>query len=180
MNKPQDTNPLELYLTEIKRAAEAECYHAAIVMALSVPDVCVTIQSKEPRSGPLGYTSWCRQYLQDGTDDHFKAVYYKLRCGVSHNAFFTHRDIKHFGFDRVIFSTPKTNISVRNVVLSRPDEKVYVMDAITFINSMTDAAREWLDKNASHPNVKRHLGKIIHHRADELLPFIAGAGPVLA
>jgi hypothetical protein len=77
---------METILEEIERALAAELWYAAIVMALTLPDICASLEAV-PNARPDGqrarYQSWVRRYgtyhLGVGDED-----CWSLRCGVVH------------------------------------------------------------------------------------------------
>jgi hypothetical protein len=166
---------LENILNEIKRTFDGGYYHAAITMALSIPDICVTLQSKEARSGPSAYQAWLKQYMFDGEDSYLPPVYYKLRCGVAHNAFFSHTDLRKMGFERVVFTLPNRGQGVHRIAIN---EALFLMSEC-FIDEMIEAAHKWYAANKRHPNVRKHQDKLIQMRSAGYKNYVSGL-PVLA
>lgn len=144
-----DQPPIESLLAEISNAIKANLPYAALMIALSVPDVCVTLQQDKPRADPDSYAEWVRKYLLDGKESPTGRMLYKLRCGVLHNAKGTHQDMKHFGFDRVIFTPPDSVYQVDGIVLNG----AATFSAERFCERMIAAARKWYEENKSDPRV---------------------------
>lgn len=91
---PQMTNPMEIGLAdEVRKALRAECYGAALVLALTIPDAYGQIAFPEEKVGKR-YKEWYRRYcgysfgseidgaLMPSFDAH---ACYKLRCELLHN-----------------------------------------------------------------------------------------------
>lgn len=81
MNRPPTT--LDLYLTDMLRSLCAGAQHSALALALTLPDICGSIEY--PNEGKVGvrYRNWCdtwgRMLAVSGADC------YALRCAYLHS-----------------------------------------------------------------------------------------------
>ena len=112
---------IEHIFEQITATLEAELPYPAIVMSLSLPDVCANLQlSEEAREGgqKKRYMRWCERYVCDALTNVLSAEdLWSLRCGVVHKGQFGNRQQK---FDRVYFSTgsPMTILHAENNVIN--------------------------------------------------------------
>ena len=146
-NETSDT-PLEAYLKEVRRTFDNGFYHAAIMMALAIPDVCATLQSKEARSGDKNYVAWLFDNAEPQELIAHPQIVYKLRCGVSHNAFLTHNDIKKMNIERIVLTIPETKNVVHGVKFedAASDVGPFLLDAGLLVDALLNAARRWYEK----------------------------------
>ena len=120
------TTPMDPVLLEIDKAIGARLYYLAVVMALTLPDICAAVEAENGRTHPDKYKAWYRQ--------HFAAYYpqltdedcYELRCGVVHQGRFGRRpDNPKLQYARVVFSLPSP---IGGVVVSLVAENVLNLD----------------------------------------------------
>jgi len=74
---------LDTYLRDMLRALDADAQHSALALALTIPDICGSIEfPKEPKVGRR-YTDWCdtwgKMLAVSGADC------YALRCAFLHS-----------------------------------------------------------------------------------------------
>lgn len=85
-------NPLEHILGDIEKALAAEFHYLAIVVSLTVPDICAALERDPAQRRKIGetYVAWCKTNLEPHYT-HFTAEdCYRLRCGVIHEGKFGH------------------------------------------------------------------------------------------
>lgn len=171
--KVSPTSPLEPILQEIEQAIGAELFHAAIAVALTIPDICAALARDDGRSDPKAYVAWF--------DDNVPKLEglpgdqaYKLRCGFLHQARSNRGDMK---WTRVMFGLEGAHDqmflqgNMWNGVM-QPD--TYVIDAAFFCATVVKAARSWYETHADDPNVRKHIGHVVRYRPNGLAPFVGG------
>src|SRR5689334_18703005 len=111
MNSP---TPLESILADMNRAIEARLYYPALLVALTIPEICCALLEKD--ATPVGhkrYMAFIDKYAPHG--DPVKKIVglglssldcYRLRCGVVHRGNAAgHREAP---WTHVLFSLPET------------------------------------------------------------------------
>src|ERR1700722_11103901 len=77
-------NPVEALLQEIEKAIKAELFYLALLLTLTLPDICAALERADGRtSGPL-YKKWYKANMADGGLSPDEA--YELRCTVAHQS----------------------------------------------------------------------------------------------
>jgi hypothetical protein len=72
-----------LFVLNLERTMAAECYLAAVVLALAIPDVCGALEEPSGHATGATYKRWCERHLPN--DPRLRAVdRWKLRCSVLH------------------------------------------------------------------------------------------------
>ena len=91
----QMMNPMEISLAdEVRKTLQAECYGAALALALTIPDAYGQIAFPEEKKVGKRYMDWYRQYCgyalssrmgKDPMPAFDALACYKLRCELLHN-----------------------------------------------------------------------------------------------
>src|SRR5947209_8449883 len=115
-----DQVPLELssILHEIERALDAKLYYLAIAVALSVPDICASLEfdpANPRRANQDTYATWCDANIRPRFKNLTGEDIYRLRCGVLHFGHFGHDKAQ---FNRVMFIGPESAIKAHDVVVT--------------------------------------------------------------
>ena len=94
---------LDWQTQQIRLALSAHLYHPAIVVALTLPDICAALESPTGETtGPL-YKTWYANHLSQDLPDITAQDMWSLRNGVLHQGKFGN---KNFLYDRVSFALP--------------------------------------------------------------------------
>jgi len=191
-----DKVPIEIrsILSEIEKALNAKLYYLAIAVALSVPDICSSLEfdpDNPKRASGDTYSAWCNVSMRgafknlDGWDLYF------LRCGVLHFGHFGHKKAK---FNRVIFIGPESQIKGHDVIMfvspgvniglmgaedTSVGRKILQLEVVPFCETIMKAAREWSIAKATDHFVQRNLPRLVRYRPDGLPPFSIGV-PTIA
>lgn len=164
---PPPPPPIEMVIHEIERALEHRLYYLAIMIALTLPDVCSALETPDGRANDGLYRRWYKKHLKQRFGALSPSDCWSLRCGVVHQG---RMGVKNQKFSRVIFTTPETSVRITNCIIN--DALVY--DAELFCLEVIRAVREWYDQAKEQPNVKANLPNLVHFRPHGLLPYIAG------
>src|SRR5258706_11683391 len=91
--------------TEMDRALSFGMFYLAIVLALTIPDICTALESPNGRATEKGYRNWCKRwFLVRGYNRHLTdADLWRLRSGLVHQGRMGHPGME---FSRVIFTLP--------------------------------------------------------------------------
>ncbi len=111
MTQQSVPSPLASILDDIKRAIEAKLYYPALVVALTVPEICVTLcWDRNMMVKEKHYAAFVDKYtspLELGLDG---LSCYRLRGGVIHRE--NAAGHPKFSGTHVIFTTPETGASI--------------------------------------------------------------------
>jgi hypothetical protein len=165
------TFPLHHLLDEINKAATSGLPFLAVAMAVSLPDICVSLASQDGQSDGIRYRQWCKlnlgpEFRYVTSDD-----LWSMRCGVLHNGRFG--ELKH-GVAKVIFM-PSGASTLTN---SRIGE-AYLYSIVDFCKSFTKAVEDWFEKNKNDATVQSNLPRLMRWQPNGIAPYVIGS-PVLA
>ena len=73
---------MERIIKEIKGCIDHQYYFAALVLALTLPDVCVSFEKHQP-NGVQTYSEWCDKWMGKCVNIDGKIIY-ALRCAMVH------------------------------------------------------------------------------------------------
>lgn len=173
--------PLEIILSDIEKALQAELWYVALAVTLSLPDICSLLElPEEERSKRRKYAAWFdrnmgRHYRFLTGDD-----CYSLRGGVVHHGKFGHVQAR---YDRIGFTFPGRNRPRIGELLSEDNggikESMLVLDVEMFCSTMLAAVREWFTANANNPVVLANLPNVVRTQLHGVPPHIVGV-PVIA
>lgn len=166
MRKP--AHPLEATLQQIELALQAKLYYLAVVMALTLPDICAALEDERAYSGREEYKKWYRENLADKFPFMSDADAYSLRCGVVHKGNLGVRS-KGSSFARVVFTLPQKGFMHNNVA-----NDVLQFDVLRFCNDVIAAVRVWFEKTEDNRTVKANLPNLIQFRPDGFPPLFVG------
>ncbi len=147
---------------EINKCLIAEFWHAALVLTLILPDICVSLELSKGNSNGHLYEQWCEKWLANEYRSLAKDLYY-LRCGLAHEATSQHRNIKS---KRIFFALGSKDAHMQE------HKEAFTLDLNTFAGDMTDAVKAWYAKQAQNPNVQKKIGAIIQYYPS--LDFLSG------
>ena len=191
-----DTVPVEIMaiLHEIDKALDAKLYYVAIAVALSVPDICASLEfdpDNPRRANETSYSTWWDTYGGAQFTNLAGIDLYRLRCGVLHFGHFGHAKAK---FNRVMFIGPQTGFNGHDLVLTVAEQvafggvsaeelrlsgRVLLLDVVRFCRSIMDTASAWSIAKAKDPYVAKNLLNLVRYRPDGLPPFSVGV-PTIA
>jgi hypothetical protein len=169
---------MEMILQEIERALQARLYYLAVVMAVTMPDICAALEAANGRTSGDKYKAWYNAHLAPLyprlTDDDC----YSLRCGVVHQGRFGHPGMQ---YDRIIFTLPdpRGNIFSGNVFGGGGNPPTLNLDAEAFCRDVIAAVRAWFAAKQADANVVANLPNLVQFRPNGMAPFIGGV-PVIA
>lgn len=167
----KSNHPLETTLREIESAIDAGLYYAALIVALTVPDICAALEDERAYSGREEYKNWYRENLAGRFPYMSDDAAYSLRCGVVHKG---NLRLKMKGGEspRVIFTLPG-GVTVHNMVIEKSQiGKVLQFDLVQFCEDVIEAARAWYVRKVDDPIVQANLPDLLQLRP-------RGFGPVV-
>ncbi len=157
---------LDLVLDQIDGAVSAGLYVAAMMAAITVPDICAALRSPDGETKPDRYEDWYHTYMGKHYGASLSAdTCYKLRCRLLHQ-----------GTQQGLVGGP-----TRLFFLARPGPLVMgtsrmndtlMIGVPTFCARVREAAKEWVEGN--DPQVITNSQKLIREHPDGFRPFIRG------
>jgi len=164
---------MEMVLQEIERALNCGLYYLALVMTLTLPDLCAALESPNGASSGVRYRAWydanlAARYTTLTADD-----CYNLRCGVVHQGRLGH---PHLQYGRVLFTVPNAQ---RNVFHNNIMNDALNLDTILFCGDVIDSVRRWFATAQGTHNVQTNLPHLVQYRATGLAPYMVGI-PLIA
>lgn len=178
MQAPSPT-PMDFILQEIERAFNAGFYYLAIVLALTLPDICEALADPRGKSSPEKYMDWFCKNLATKYPQMTDEDCYSLRCGVVHEGRFGHKGSQ---YARIMFTVPNArNIRIRLVAenIGGRSDKVLSLDAKEFCDDMIQSVRNWYSDAKENPNVQSNLPRMVQFRPNGMEPWIVGL-PLIA
>jgi hypothetical protein len=159
-------NPVEEILKEIEKALAANLHYLAIVMAVTLPDICAALESADGRSDTQRYKNWydanMANYFGALTGDDL----WSLRCGVVHQGRF---GLAGAQYARVVFALPGS-ATFLNCIFN----DAYFYSAEEFCRTAISAVREWITKKGEDPIVKANLPNLVRYHPNGLAPYAVG------
>jgi hypothetical protein len=170
----KSAGPLEPILDEAERAMAHELYYLAIMLSLTLPDICSALQEEDGRTTREAYKRWFDINLGSKFETLSADDCYSLRCGVLHQGRMgLMRKGRQFG--RVLFSVRDTSGLFDS---NRLDDAVQ-FDTTTFCNVIAEAVREWFQAAQDDPIVVQNLPNLVKYRPQGLAPYMTGI-PLIA
>ena len=179
---------------EIEKAIEAKLYYLGITVALSIPDICASLEfdpDNPAHANSATYAAWCDANMQGMFNNLAGIDLFYLRCGVLHFGHFGHSKSK---FNRVIFIGPESQIQVRRDIIAtvmsgvsfggvsaeelRLSGNVLQVDLLYFCKAIVDAASAWSISKANDTHVQRNLPNLVRYRPNGLPPWSIGVPTV--
>jgi hypothetical protein len=169
---------LESMLQDMHAALAANLYRPALLVALTLPDICVglTMDEFEPVK-KFHYVDFIDRHSVRSDLGFSGSECYELRCGMLHsgNAAW-HKRLREM---YIIFSTSRCDSAVHGEKLSLQGKKADVFNISKFCGAIEAATWNWFAEHKEHPRVVARARYLLKWRPDGLSPFLPGA-PVLA
>lgn len=162
----------------MNRAIRARLYYPALLVALTLPDICVATTLDQSMSvKPKHYIEWIDKYTVESDLGLSGTDCYRIRCGVVHRGNFSGNP--KFDYSHIIFTLPETKGGIHALSIAVKNKRAGMLDLVLFCNTMEQAARKWFQDYKSNPKVLANMHNLIRLCPNGILPFVAGF-PVLA
>src|SRR5208337_978210 len=151
---------LESALQDWKRAISAKLYYPALLVALTIPDICRGLEL--PRSEFVKrphYVSFVDKYTTPAELGLGGEACFMLRGGLVHKAGLARHP--HFDGTHVIFTLPDSIGHTHAFSIVMGDKKPAMFDLLMFCNAMDVAARKWYVDNRTNKVVEENLAHLI-------------------
>ena len=176
--------PLEPILWQIKKAIEAKLYYLALAVALSIPDICSTLEW-DPDPNVLWanrgrqskrYKHWFDTYLKGEFTFLTADDCYSIRCGVLHQGSVGRPDDQYDQLAFLIDSRRREFLQDGNIIISKGrvslPGRVLTMGLDSFCEKMADAAHRWWDAKWHDPYVRANLPNLVREHSRGTLPLV--------
>lgn len=168
----RDRTPLEEILSEIDRAIRKRNYYSALIVALTVPEICTSLTLERASFvKEVHYITWIEKYLslgQPGIGMSAKDCW-QLRGGVVHRADFSGHPYSQF--TRVILGVRRGN-AVHATHIRRGDELVAYVCLHEFCKEMTKGALRWLESHRNDEIVLNNMQRLVRYRPEGTKSFL--------
>jgi hypothetical protein len=177
--------PLQAIVWDMDSAIKAKLYYPAMLIALTLPEVCESILLPATTSvKERHYAHFVESYAPQGNASAPLPLLgpsgiecYRLRCGVVHRG--NAAGHINLGAHQVLFSIPETGSVRHNFIIDARGKKALVLNLVTFCEAMKVAVFSWHEANKDDPAMASGLGKPLAFRAAGAPPFFDGA-PLIA
>ncbi|RWQ16106.1 hypothetical protein [Mesorhizobium sp.] len=165
--------PLERVLQDIKGAITAKLYYPALLVTLTVPEICAALAlDRGAFVREKNYVAFVDQYTTPPELGLSGMDCFRLRGGVVHRADF--RGHPHFGATHVIFTTPESERTLHGFSILAGEKTAAMFDLRLFCGAMDLAARRWAEDHKNDPKVAENLKNLISSRPSGVPPFTEG------
>jgi hypothetical protein len=166
-------------LTDVQRSIDARLYYPALLVALTVPEICAALTlDNSVFVKEKHYASFVDKYATPrglGCDG---LMCYRLRGGVVHRANIAGHPL--LGSTHIIFTVPESQIKIHALTIKAGEEKTATMfDLVRFCSMMVEAAYAWYEDHQNEPKVEANMRNVIRFCENGLAPFVVGQ-PLLA
>lgn len=180
ISTPALPEQLESILADMGRAFNVSLYYPALLIALTLPEICVGLGFTEKKTNVQmpHYVSWVKEFAPTGLGIGAETCY-KLRCGLVHRA--DAAGHAYLGAEGVIFTVPETRQSLHGFEVQHGEggPVAIMLDLATFLHAMDFGVRKWFAKHQSNETVKTNVRSLLSFRPNGFSPFVSGA-PVVA
>jgi hypothetical protein len=153
-------------IDSITKSIETENWYAAMFVALSLPDICGSIDTplKKPK---VRYVAWFNKYMDKYNDILPTRLngeeYYFLRCAFFHQFSdkidFTKTRSRLGKFDLHVCDLPNTKINFISTV--KKDSSTLMIDVIDFCTSICEATKVWIQDNGNSKYMSDRINNLL-------------------
>ncbi len=169
---------MEKFLTSLNNSLDNNNWHAALFIALALPDICGKMENPNGNVGPR-YRDWCKQYLEpkythligaDQSQHIFLSASdcYALRCAFLHEGAddITEQNARE-ALDKFHFIEPPKSGSVH----CNQSNQTLQLQVDIFCRDILSGAEQWLDDNKDNNEIKNRIDNLITIYASNNISF---------
>jgi hypothetical protein len=160
-SKKKARRRIKVLTKEIMECLNRELWYAALVLILTLPDICEALESSNGEAKRKRYYDWYRKWLMKTYPKLSAEALWGLRCGVAHQGKAQHEEIK---YERIFFTVSKDGCRMRE------NEGALILNLHIFAKDMVDAVERWY--KAKNQNVKKHLCGLVQYYPNGLSPYL--------
>lgn len=163
--------PLASILDEASRAFAAGIYYPSLLVALTLPDICVSLGIPEKKTGVQRnhYVAWVDRYTTDIDLGCSGDACYKLRCGVLHRG--DAAGHAYFGTDSVVITVPGNSVRLHGARLQANSAVANTLDLERFLTEIKNAVLRWYSEHRGEEIVSQNINRLLSWRPNGFLPF---------
>src|SRR5439155_17534405 len=128
---------VDMITREMEGALDAGLYYLAVVLALTLPDICAALESVDGKSNGQRYAAWYDSWLGPHYPTLTGTDLYRLRCAVVHQGRFGHPQMP---YSRVLFALPNPQ---RHVIHNNIWNDALNLDAQIFCRDVLACVDRW-------------------------------------
>lgn len=166
--------PLARILSDVIRAFEAGLYYPALVVALTLPEICASMTlEKSEFVRQSHYVAFVDKYTTPASLGLDGLECYRLRGGVIHRGNAAGHPLSNS--THVIFTVPESGSGMHAFSIEAGDRRSAMFDLKTFCAAMDRAVRLWYADHRTEPQVQSNIASLLSWRPDGIRPFLIGA-----
>jgi hypothetical protein len=162
---------------EIKKCLKAELWYAGLVLTLMLPDICAALEASDGQTSDERYRAWYEKWLQHKYKEIGPTDVYYLRCGIAHQAKFSHRKMK---YDRIFFTLkhPKgkywsfPKVHKHRKIQEKDRGESFSTDLKRFCDDVIDSVDEWYAHKKNDSNVISNVNHLVQFYPHGLLDYL--------
>jgi len=159
---------MQVIISEIERAISYGLYYLAMMMTLSLPDICAALESDDGETSGSKYRAWYDTWVADGYSSLTADDCYRIRCGVVHQGRFGH---PHMRYARVLFTVPNVKGTVFHENISND---ALNLDVVIFCRDIMQCVSQWYAAKQNDPHVVANMPRLVQYREHGLAPYMVG------
>lgn len=160
-------------LQQIEFGLQVNLYYLSLIAALSVPDMCAALSSRDGKTTGPKYALWFDQNVAPKYNGNLDGqTCYQFRCSLLHEGSTQH---PRSPYSRVLFLEPYQNTNIFHNCLIQDALNI---DVRFFCRDIVASASDWLAVNESSPIFKANFPKFIQRYPNGIHPYIVGT-PVI-
>jgi hypothetical protein len=149
---------MDMLYQEIQKALDARLFYLAVVVSLTIPDICAALQSPNAETENKKYKNWCNAYILKKYPKVTAEDLYGLRNGVLHTGRSENKSMK---LSRIAFTLPTPPMrSTHDIWVNN----FYFIDAAIFCNDMIESGKKWQEDKKDDPNVLTNMTRLVQLR----------------
>ena len=165
---------LQSILDDVDRAFGAKLYYPALLVALTLPDICIALSfDKEKFVKDKDYAAFIDTYTTPAELGLGGQDCYRLRGGVVHRG--NAAGHPFFGKSHVIFTVPETGTQIHALSIQVGEKSAAMFSLALFLQAMIEAVKKWYLIQKDDPQVRANLPNLLSWYPNGLSPFVGGA-----
>lgn len=174
MSESQTDAGLHLLVRQMREASGDGLYFAALVLALTLPDMCAALSAENGRASRSKYQTWLAEHLPTSIEN--AAGIYDFRCSLLHQG----SAHPQSGGPRLAFIEPSPGQpQLHNLSTDVGGDVVGWISVPMFVDEVGQAVERWFLRYGESTLVARNMQRFVRRRPGGLPPHVAGA-PVIA
>jgi hypothetical protein len=171
-------SPLGNVLGDISRAIEAKLYYPALLVSLTIPEICSGLMlDRSTMVKEKHYVAFINNYTKPNELGLSGLECYRLRGGLVHRANLAGHP--KLDYTHVIFTLPTELLAVHGIDIEGNGKKAVCLDLRAFCGAMRVAAEKWFQDHGTNTVVVENMRNLISFRPNGVQPFFGG-NPVVA